>query len=218
MNKALPLLYLSSPSLPVGAFAYSQALESAIDLGWLNNEHEIEAWLKDMVQFGLANLDIPLLRRFMDAWQSKDTKALNDWNDWLLASRETAELFKEETQIGRTYNRLLKDIDAKPWHTFVTPSFISQYSWACVYFNVPLIEAALGLLWSWLDNQILVACKVLPMGQAKAQKMMMKLMPTLDCSAQYGLSVSDENMGSMMNAQVIASCLHETQYSRLFRS
>ena len=34
----LGLLQLVSPALPIGAFAWSQGLESAFDLGWVSDE------------------------------------------------------------------------------------------------------------------------------------------------------------------------------------
>jgi urease accessory protein UreF len=49
----LHLLHLSSPALPVGAYAYSQGLEYAEDAGWLAGDG-LREWLEDCLQFGVA--------------------------------------------------------------------------------------------------------------------------------------------------------------------
>ena len=41
----LRLLQLSSPSLPVGAYTYSQGLESAIEKGTVDDERSARAWI-----------------------------------------------------------------------------------------------------------------------------------------------------------------------------
>ena len=60
-SQLLALLHLSSPALPIGGFAYSSGLESAIELGWVTNEAELESWLDGMLQ-AMAHLDITLVR------------------------------------------------------------------------------------------------------------------------------------------------------------
>ncbi|HRE56056.1 MAG TPA: urease accessory protein UreF, partial [Candidatus Competibacter sp.] len=48
---ALPrLLQLCSPTLPVGAYAYSQGLESAVERGWVRDEAGAGDWI-----FGLLD-------------------------------------------------------------------------------------------------------------------------------------------------------------------
>ena len=63
IERALPLLrlmHLVSPSLPVGAFTYSQGIEWAVEAGWISTAADIEAWLADQLQHALARVDLPL--------------------------------------------------------------------------------------------------------------------------------------------------------------
>ena len=65
----LRLLQLCSPALPIGAFAYSQALEQAVELGWVNSEGDLEHWLGGLLRHNLAWLDLPLLARHYRVWE-----------------------------------------------------------------------------------------------------------------------------------------------------
>ena len=46
------LLQLTSPSLPIGGFAWSQGTESAIDQGWLKGEDDFGDWLQGILHTG----------------------------------------------------------------------------------------------------------------------------------------------------------------------
>ena len=41
----LRLRQLTSAALPVGAFAYSQGLESAVEAGWVGNAAQAQEWI-----------------------------------------------------------------------------------------------------------------------------------------------------------------------------
>ena len=94
----LKLLQLSSPTLPVGAFAYSQGLESAIESGLVKDSQMLKTWLKDSLKLSLHSVDIPIFLRMYKAWD-KTTNAdsvvseeVLKWNRMLRAQRETSEL------------------------------------------------------------------------------------------------------------------------------
>ena len=65
----LHLLHLVSPALPVGAYAYSQGQEYAVELGYLPDLAGAEQWIGGVMQHSFAGLDLPLLARLYSAWQ-----------------------------------------------------------------------------------------------------------------------------------------------------
>jgi urease accessory protein len=103
----LRLLHLASPSLPVGAFAYSQGIEWAAETGWIRTAQDLEGWLDDQLRHALARVDLPLLVRMQAAAGARDPAAMSGWVDWLLACRESAELRLEEASRGRALADLL---------------------------------------------------------------------------------------------------------------
>jgi urease accessory protein len=88
----LRLCHLVSPALPVGAYAYSQGLEYAVQAGWVVDEASTLEWLQGLSRHGLGTLDLPILLRLHAAWSANDAAALQDWNAQLIASRGSAEL------------------------------------------------------------------------------------------------------------------------------
>lgn len=216
-QQLLALLHLSSPALPIGGFAYSSGLESAIELGWVSNEAELQSWLDGMLQ-GMAHLDIPVLLRLCAARAEKDAGQLEYWSDFLRANRETHELLFEDEQQAMALVRLLKgqelDVSLLP----AEPAFMAVYSLAAQHWGLGAQWAALGYLWNWLENQITVASKTLPLGQTAAQRLLVLLKPILLAHFATAINLDDSQLGWSLPGQVQASCLHETQYSRLFRS
>ncbi|WP_462323095.1 urease accessory protein UreF [Halochromatium sp.] len=106
-RRLLRLLQLLSPTLPVGAFAYSQGLEWAVETGWIDSECTLQDWLSDQLSHALTYVDLPILLRIMDAVTADDTQRLSLWISELRALRETAELRTEEAGRGRALADLL---------------------------------------------------------------------------------------------------------------
>ena len=216
----LQLLQLTSPSLPIGGFAWSQGLEYAIDSGWLKNEADTTAWLGRILKDNLANLDVPVLLRLYRASQQSNRDTFFYWNEWLLSSRETHELYLEDVQMGAALKRLLLDIAVAEPQMFPENdlSYPAAFAFAAEKKDVDEQSMALGYLWSWLENQIAAALKIFPLGQTAGQRIFHNLVDTLADAAEYAQHVDDEAMGNSLPGQIMASMLHEEQYSRLFRS
>jgi urease accessory protein len=215
----LGLLYLVSPALPIGAFAYSGGLAAAIDLDWVWDEPSLHNWMHGVLTQGLARLDLPLLIRAHQAAESRDAAAFAHWNDTVLAARETAELLAEELHLGKALWRLLRDQRLMPDMELPRePGYVAMFALAASILNVDALSAAHGFAWSWAENQAAVACKTIPLGQTAGQRVLLGLMPEISRVAAAAATVADDDIGGSLPGLAMASCLHETQYSRLFRS
>ena len=84
--------------------------------------------------------------------------------------------------------------------------------------NISLYDAANGFLWMWAENKVLCAMKLIPLGQTDGQKILSAIIETISQVIDHGLALADEDIGYTAPGQGIASALHETQYTRLFRS
>jgi urease accessory protein len=217
----LHLMQLVSPALPVGAYAYSQGLEFAVDRGWVNNLPSTEGWIGEVLAHSLGGLDLPVLQRQWLAWQGNDLVTVAYWNDYLQASRESKELLLEDMQMGEALLRLLVSLElpaALQWRSNAAPSFATMFSLAASHWQIPLVDTMTGFAWSWLENQAAAAIKLVPLGQTDGQRLLLKLMPKLEITVAEAQQRRDENLGVGLPGLAMASAQHETQYSRLFRS
>jgi urease accessory protein len=70
----------------------------------------------------------------------------------------------------------------------------------------------------WAENQVLAAIKLVPLGQTSGQKLLSSAIEIIPDLVLIGLALQDTEIGFTNPGQGIASALHETQYTRLFRS
>jgi len=240
----LSLLHISSPALPVGAFAYSQGLEYALDAGWCKNRDDVQAWLQQNLTYGLGQLDLPIFLRMHRAWLQKQFEVVQHWNETLLAFRETKELYLEDVQVGSAYaqwhlgqcnsqcdgqhsSKCDSEIESERekirWRVqvvseFKKPTVVAMSSLASVCHNIDESTALLGFVWSWCENQIAAASKAMPMGQTDGQTILRNLIPQMVNVCEQAQLIKDDEIGTGLMGLAMASSLHEQQYSRLFRS
>ena len=217
----LKLLQLSSPTLPVGAFAYSQGLESAIELGHVKSKESLQIWLLDSLNLSLKFVDLPLFSRLYKSWRNNEIDAVLKWNQNLYAQRETYELREEDHHLGLALARLLKDLDIEEANRLYKEKqlcFLTLFTLAASKWDISLEQAANGFIWSWVDNQVAAAIKLVPLGQTDGQRVLTEMMPKIPEIVKQGLAMSDDEIGASLPMMAILSSQHETQYSRLFRS
>ena len=216
------LLQLASPALPVGAYSYSQALERAVADGLVYDPSSAIAWIEDVLRFAFASFELPALGHMVDAAGRCDAAALADCNAQFLASRESAELRAETVQMGRSMARLISATLAQTGVGALlagTREISYPCAWACAGVALGLARkpATAAYAWSWLENQVLAAVKLIPLGQSAGQRMLLHLG---DAAARACDNVPEQpqDWTNLAPGLAIVSALHETQYSRLFRS
>lgn len=220
----LGLMQLVSPALPIGAFAWSQGLESALELGWVSNEEQLGDWLEGVLDDGLTRCELPILARLQNCWLENDSQGLAHWNDWLHANRETAELSDEDVRLGLALMRLLTSLSLQPpsepgyAQLPEDPGYVTVFAWVAAQRHIPVRQSLLGFAWGWLENQLAVACKAMPLGHTAAQRLIEQLRPKLVTAIDAALTLPDEQLGPILPGLALGSAQHETQYSRLFRS
>lgn len=220
----LRLLRLASTTLPVGAYSYSQGLEWAIEAGSVRDAASAQRWIADALRYSLARLEAPLWWRLYRCWESGDAQAAARWNEMFVASRETSELRSETLQMGESLKRLLVDLGEfgpaalESLTTMEAPAYVTVAAFAAALWRIPPRAALAGYCWSWTENQVLAAIKAVPLGQLAGQRMLSVLEPVIEATVEESLACSDDALANFAPGLALASTLHETQYSRLFRS
>ena len=213
-------LQLASPTLPIGAYAYSQGLEMAVELAWVTSADSLECWLRDQIEHTITCVDIPLLARLYDAAADGDEAALKHWSAQLIAQRETRELRADDSDRGLALARLLRDlgITTLPLPAGRALPLATSFACAALHWQIPRAAAAEAYAWAWLEGQVLAGVKLIPLGQVAGQRLLCTLAEPLAAAVGHGLTLGDDDIGGSLPALAMASALHETQYTRLFRS
>lgn len=216
------LLQLVSPALPIGMYSYSQGLERAVEDGWLRDENDSGQWIAGIRDRCITRVDLPILARLHDAWSTDDDAAIDRWSRTLLAHRETYELREEDRQTGQALARLREGLDlshtAARWSRRPETTLATMFAATAVQWGVPKRSALTGYLWSWLENQVLCAVKLVPLGQVAGQRLLRSLAEDIPARVDEALGINDDDIGGSAFGFALASSRHETQYSRLFRS
>jgi len=217
----LRLFQLSSAALPIGAFAYSQALEQAVGFGDVKSQKGAGEWVSGMLQHSVLSLDVPVLARLHRAFAGADLAAARRWNDYLFAARGSAELRAEERQVGSSLMRLLfrQGVEsAEAWVADPRVTLATGFALASIAWSAPVSEAALAYVFAWAEAQVGAATRLIPLGQTDAQLVLSSLIDRAGAGIAGALGRSDAELSSTAPGQVLLSALHETQYCRLFRS
>lgn len=215
------LWQLLSPTLPIGAYAYSQGLEYAVSAAWVREEKDVEDWIEGQVKSVLGMLDVPVLARLYRAWSEGDTQALEYWSRLLLAARESGELLAEERNLGTALARLLLALGverARAWCGASHTSYAAMFALGTWQWDIPVEEAAEAYVWTWCEKQVAAAVKLVPLGQTAGQRLLWQLADIIPQVVEQALGLKDEQIGGLAPGLGIASALHEIQYTRLFRS
>jgi len=221
----LRLLQLISPNLPTGAFTYSQGLEWAVECGWIQNKTDTCHWLQSVLEDSLQTLELPLLLRLFAAVSNNNHTQFQHWAQWLYASRETSELRNEEQQRARALLMVLKQLpdsehwpELENWQPSLKRCQLAGYALAGYHWRIPVKDLLMGYAWSWLENTVAAAIKLVPLGQTEGQSLLYRFGAEISAAVEHASTLDDDTIGASTPALAIASSLHETQYSRLFRS
>ena len=116
------LLHLASPTLPIGAYSYSQGLEWVVGANTVHDAGSAERWLGDMLECVIAHGEAPAAWRMLQSSSCSDWDRFCEWNTWFLVSRETAELRAETAQMGAALFKLAVELE------LIDASTLSRFS------------------------------------------------------------------------------------------
>ena len=229
-SSLLNLLQLASPALPVGAYSYSDGLETLVEAGMVNTQRRLGQWLEQELRYGAIRLETAVMIRAYQSVLSENVEQLGYWNAWLTATKETTELRAQSWQMGNSLMRLLLDL-SPPLPSAATLSlqdlasavgtpcnYAIAFGLAAAYWQIDLTDSVCGYLHSWAANLINAGVKLIPLGQTAGQQLLLELSKDITRCTPELLALEDEQFSSCGWGLALASMAHETQYTRLFRS
>lgn len=226
-NGLLRLQSWLSPAFPVGGFSYSHGLEQAMEVGWIVDRDGLIDWLDADLRHGSLRSDAVLCVRACRDCSAGDAAALLDTARLAGAQRGSAELALESTQQGRAFLTTVLEVWPAPaladfavaLKADDTPPTLSAVVGATVAAHAIPIETALPLvLQAWVAGLTNAAVRLGLIGQTDGQRVALALEPAVADTAAEALAADREDVGSAALMVDIATLMHETQYTRLFRS
>jgi urease accessory protein len=216
------LLQLASPALPVGAYSYSEGLETLVENGVIVSDKLLKDWLTAELRYGAIRIEAAVLVRAYHAVQNRDLNELSLWNRRLSAMRETEEMRNSSLQMGRSLIQLL--VKLQPDIKFICDgvgfscNYAVAFAIAVSYSQINIQAALLAYLHSWVGNLITAGIKLIPLGQTAGQQLLIDLQPLLNSAVEEILQLEDDDLSACSWGLSLASMQHETLYTRLFRS
>jgi urease accessory protein len=216
----LPLFAWLSPSYPVGCYAYSHALEWAVEAGDVSDETTLVAWLTDLLTLGLGRNDAILLSHAYRAVEQGHRRDLETVNELALALSPSAELYLETSQQGRSF----LDATLAAWPSPHLPplegdvAFPVAIGMAAAAHGVPLPITSQAYLFGLVQTLVSAAIRLAPIGQTAGIRVSAALAGTAQDIAHQGMSLTLDDIGGSTFRADLGSFHHENQYTRLFRS
>jgi urease accessory protein len=219
-------LHLASPALPIGSFSYSQGLECAVELGIVRNEENALNWVTDGLNEIIGRCDAPMVALMYRAYR---VQPLTDplpqiayWNSWFLSSRESMELRRETEQMGWSLLQLANTLSwIPPTSAFRQPdpiAFPTAFALSAAALDLSEETTLTAFCFGWLETQVAAAMKLVPLGQAAGHRILTRCRPNVADVVNSAANTTPDEISSWAPMLGIFSALHETQYSRLFRS
>jgi urease accessory protein len=216
----LPLFAWLSPSYPVGCYAYSHALEWAVEAGDVSDETTLVAWLTDLLTLGLGRNDAILLSHAYRAVEQGHRRDLETVNELALALSPSAELYLETSQQGRSF----LDATLAAWPSPHLPplegdvAFPVAIGMAAAAHGVPLPITSQAYLFGLVQTLVSAAIRLAPIGQTVGIRVSAALAGTAQDIAHQGMVLTLDDVGGSTFRADLGSFHHENQYTRLFRS
>lgn len=212
-----------SPSFPVGSFAYSQGLESAVARGFVSDADGLADWLAALIDKGSLRNDLILLAEAWRAAHANDCARLGEFNVTALALQPSAERYLEATQQGVSFVATI----ASAWPCEIVET-IKRWDRPVAYpvavgaatagHAIACDEALSAYALAFVMNLVSAAIRLTAIGQTDGQRVIARLMPALDRQVAATQNLTMDDLGGAAFLGDLVSLEHETLYSRLFRS
>ena len=164
----LEFLQLISPSLPVGAFSYSEGLEWLVQNEKVNNETTLFNWIESELSRGQITIEassLPYIMRDLVHWMNNEDAqykfVIEEWNSWLSALRDSPDVRSQQRQMGESLLQLLIELGHPLPDKEKKLIWPIAWAWAGVCWEIPKIDLVEGFLYSWVANQLSAALRLL---------------------------------------------------------
>jgi urease accessory protein len=208
---------------PVGAFAYSDGLETAAAGGRVRDAVSLSEWMAHFLEGVFVPCEGLALVKCMLALKSGDfdTVCRLDWE--LTAIRPAAAVRKSSKAIGKRLLSLYSSIyegGCAPWKAVSLPHSNAAAAYALIFFHcgIEVRDSALAFGYNRLAGIVSAGLRLVSVGQQEGQTLLAEHLKRLPDAVDRILRMTDQPLRSFNPLLDIEQMNYQYVYSRLFRS
>lgn len=211
------LLTWLSPAFPVGAFAWSAGLETAIVDRRIHDRASAQDWISGALLHGGLKTDAILLAQAHASHGSKET--LRDLADLCVALTPSRERLAETLQTGNAFvlASAAWPVDTSPVLPDPCPYPVAVGALAGSH-RIDRRDTLIAFMTATVHSQVSVAVRLVPIGQSDGLAIMAALEADIAALADLCQHATLDEIGSVAYGADIAQMQHETLPTRIFRS
>ena len=213
--KRADLLKLSqwlSPAYPVGAFSYSHGLEWLISQGEISTPAQLQSWLTDILTHGAGRNDAILLAH---AYRADTPAKIAEVAELAVAFTPSKERLLETTAQGAAFAKTTRTIWPAALPDMPYPVAVGA---AARQHGLPLADTTALYLHAFIANLVSAAVRFMPLGQTDGQAVLSAMAGLIDQTAEAAEHTPLDDLGGCALRADMASMLHETLHTRIFRT
>jgi urease accessory protein len=216
-------LQLVDSFFPVGAFGYSDGLETAAAGGRVRDAVSLGEWMEHFLEGVFVPCEGLALVKCMLALKEGDLDTLRRIDEELTAIRPAGAVRAASTGIGKRLLSLyaaMRGGEGSPCDGLMLPHGNAAAAYGVVFFHCGLGErhAALAFGYNRLAGIVSAGLRLISMGQQQGQLLLTKTLDRLPDAVDRILWMKDEPLRSFNPLLDIEQMNHQYVYSRLFRS
>jgi urease accessory protein len=229
----LDLLHLCDSLFPLGAFAYSDGLESATSDGRIATVADLRAWIDVCLDETIGRLEGPAVWQAWSAACVGDWSALETLDEELTALRPSSAARRSSRAMGArlltTWSALHPDPRLAALRSRVCPeralvpsrvegpALPIAFAAVCARIGVERRDAVEAFAYTRLAATISAAMRLMPIGQSDAHALLARTLDRVPAVAA-AIAARDARIESFAPALDIAAMTQQYVHSRLFRS
>ena len=203
----LTLTQWLSPAFPLGAYAYSHGLESAVADGHVADAATLRDWIEGLLLHGSGRSDAVLLVHVL---LGGDPDAAAATARALCAG---AVRRRETDEMGAAFARTLASMTGEPHAPHPLPVALGL---AARPLGLPHVTVAALYLQSFASNQVSCALRAMPLGQAAGQGVLAALAPSIRAAAEAAAHGDPARIATCDVGASIAAMRHESLQPKVF--
>ncbi|MCI1858479.1 MAG: hypothetical protein LKI94_00910 [Sporolactobacillus sp.] len=230
VNKQLLIMQMMDTTFPIGLFNQSYGFEYFVYQEKITTAENFYHWLRTYVENQLQYNDLLVVKEIYSnliTSESFPIKSLIFYNDLLHAQNLASEVRKGNSRTGNQFlNLMTKLFDNEVIHQLrnefishhVNPHPAMVYAVIGYMLKVPLPELLETYLYGVISSLMQNAVRGIPIGQLKAQKMLIDMHDEIASIVQRVMKLDISEFGKCLPEMEIAQMQHETLFARMFMS